>query len=118
AHALAQVGICVPATAGLHPDQVILATGRARAVLPEQAPAVVAGGLFVAELDGVDARAERDARRVAVEAAVAAVVRVATVPAHDVVAVDEQRSEEHTSELQSRENLVCRRVREKKNKTK
>src|SRR5690606_7342952 len=90
AHALAQVGICVPATAGLHPDQVILAAGRARAVLPEQAPAVVAGGLFVAELDGVDARAERDARRVAVEAAVAAVVRVATVPAHDVVAVDEQ----------------------------
>src|SRR5690606_6298523 len=61
AHALAQVGICVPATAGLHPDQVILAAGRARAVLPEQAPAVVAGGLFVAELDGVDARAERDA---------------------------------------------------------
>src|SRR6266511_907264 len=26
----------------------------------------------------------------------------------------ERRSEEHTSELQSRENLVCRRVREKK----
>src|SRR5690606_20545087 len=29
----------------------------------------------------------------------------------------EQRSEEHTSELQSRENLVCRLLLEKKNKT-
>src|SRR5690606_41902277 len=29
---------------------------------------------------------------------------------------DEQRSEEHTSELQSRENLVCRLLLEKKNK--
>src|SRR5690606_40753718 len=28
-----------------------------------------------------------------------------------------QRSEEHTSELQSRENLVCRLLLEKKNKT-
>src|SRR5690606_42158214 len=27
---------------------------------------------------------------------------------------DDQRSEEHTSELQSRENLVCRRLLEKK----
>src|SRR5690606_39891516 len=30
--------------------------------------------------------------------------------------VKEQRSEEHTSELQSRENLVCRLLLEKKNK--
>src|SRR5690606_40440920 len=30
-------------------------------------------------------------------------------------AVDEQRSEEHTSELQSRENLVCRLLLETKN---
>src|SRR5690606_41896121 len=29
----------------------------------------------------------------------------------------EQRSEEHTSELQSRENLVCRLLLEKKNKS-
>src|SRR5690606_39912978 len=32
--------------------------------------------------------------------------------------VDDARSEEHTSELQSRENLVCRLLLEKKNKTK
>src|SRR5436309_8599987 len=31
---------------------------------------------------------------------------------------DEQRSEEHTSELQSRENLVCRLLLEKKKKKK
>src|SRR5690606_40315752 len=31
--------------------------------------------------------------------------------------VDVARSEEHTSELQSRENLVCRLLREKKNRT-
>src|SRR5690606_41586547 len=32
----------------------------------------------------------------------------------DVAAADGQRSEEHTSELQSRENLVCRLLLEKK----
>src|SRR5690606_41527340 len=31
--------------------------------------------------------------------------------------IDRDRSEEHTSELQSRENLVCRLLLEKKNKT-
>src|SRR5690606_42088809 len=36
-------------------------------------------------------------------------IGLATVPAHD-------RSEEHTSELQSRENLVCRLLLEKKKK--
>src|SRR5690606_41856538 len=37
---------------------------------------------------------------------------------HDVVGrgVVDRRSEEHTSELQSRENLVCRLLLEKKNK--
>src|SRR5690606_40327436 len=38
--------------------------------------------------------------------------------APDRVAVDEERSEEHTSELQSRENLVCRLLLEKKKKDK
>src|SRR5690606_40361152 len=32
----------------------------------------------------------------------------------DVVFIDHRRSEEHTSELQSRENLVCRLLLEKK----
>src|SRR5688572_4962200 len=41
--------------------------------------------------------------------------------AHDMEALlagarDEQRSEEHTSELQSQSNLVCRLLLEKKNK--
>src|SRR5207302_8889018 len=31
--------------------------------------------------------------------------------------IEQDRSEEHTSELQSRENLVCRLLLEKKNKT-
>src|SRR5207302_8231056 len=35
----------------------------------------------------------------------------------DLVFLDVQRSEEHTSELQSRENLVCRLLLEKKKKT-
>src|SRR5690606_7772202 len=34
------------------------------------------------------------------------------------IGVDRSRSEEHTSELQSRENLVCRLLLEKKKKTK
>src|SRR5690606_40229838 len=37
------------------------------------------------------------------------------VSGHDVQSVS--RSEEHTSELQSRENLVCRLLHEKKKKT-
>src|SRR5690606_40763103 len=36
----------------------------------------------------------------------------------DVLAASRDRSEEHTSELQSRENLVCRLLLEKKKKTK
>src|SRR6266511_5710714 len=40
-------------------------------------------------------------------------VREPGVPARP----DERRSEEHTSELQSRENLVCRLLLEKKKKT-
>src|SRR5690606_41684477 len=39
---------------------------------------------------------------------------IAQRQAHDVVDADD-RSEEHTSELQSRENLVCRLLLEKKN---
>src|SRR5690606_14969672 len=35
----------------------------------------------------------------------------------DAMTVFQQRSEEHTSELQSRENLVCRLLLEKKKKT-
>src|SRR5690242_20945639 len=35
---------------------------------------------------------------------------------HEVVAVGEDRSEEHTSELQSHVNLVCRLLLEKKKK--
>src|SRR5690606_40329234 len=37
-------------------------------------------------------------------------------PEYKWFAVDEDRSEEHTSELQSRENLVCRLLLEKKNR--
>src|SRR5207302_9701104 len=37
---------------------------------------------------------------------------------HPVVLTARPRSEEHTSELQSRENLVCRLLLEKKNKKK
>src|SRR5690606_39788477 len=40
------------------------------------------------------------------------VVRGRTLP-YDFEAVDPMRSEEHTSELQSRENLVCRLLLEK-----
>src|SRR5690606_41422193 len=36
---------------------------------------------------------------------------------HTVISLSAFRSEEHTSELQSRENLVCRLLLEKKNKT-
>src|SRR5947209_15387278 len=38
--------------------------------------------------------------------------------AHDQVIADEERSEEHTSELQSRQYLVCRLLLEKKKKKK
>src|SRR5690606_41646455 len=42
-------------------------------------------------------------------AAITAVIRL-LAPGDEVIAGDELRSEEHTSELQSRENLVCRRL--------
>src|SRR5690606_41070611 len=35
-------------------------------------------------------------------------------PQIEIIRMDERRSEEHTSELQSRENLVCRLLLEKK----
>src|SRR5436309_5829530 len=44
-----------------------------------------------------------------------AVSEAACVAAPDAVMGEEVRSEEHTSELQSRENLVCRLLLEKKN---
>ena len=40
-------------------------------------------------------------------------IRVAKLP----TTTDNQRSEEHTSELQSRRNLVCRLLLDKKNRT-
>src|SRR5690606_23243268 len=40
------------------------------------------------------------------------------IPANGDLTAAEVRSEEHTSELQSRENLVCRLLLEKKNKNK
>src|SRR5207302_3958311 len=43
------------------------------------------------------------------------VLHHAGVRAVEQLVVDEWRSEEHTSELQSRENLVCRLLLEKKN---
>src|SRR5690606_41963958 len=36
------------------------------------------------------------------------------IPDHSITLFDKGRSEEHTSELQSRENLVCRLLLEKK----
>src|SRR5207302_5991827 len=39
-----------------------------------------------------------------------------SVSADDLAIADDPRSEEHTSELQSRENLVCRLLLEKKKK--
>src|SRR3712207_9494003 len=38
-------------------------------------------------------------------------------PQHDVITVAPDRSDEHTSELQSRQYLVCRLLLEKKNKS-
>src|SRR5690606_11979238 len=47
------------------------------------------------------------------------VTRIISLPGKGLITVDlghKSRSEEHTSELQSRENLVCRLLLEKKNK--
>src|SRR5438270_7885807 len=43
---------------------------------------------------------------------------VTTAGFEDVLVIGRQRSEEHTSELQSQSNLVCRLLLEKKKKTK
>src|SRR5690606_42067177 len=40
------------------------------------------------------------------------------IPSGKPLPLEQRRSEEHTSELQSRENLVCRLLLEKKNKEK
>src|SRR5690606_40823705 len=98
--------------AGWSPDEITVAARR-----PERAAAVHAATGQPVLLDPTEAVAGR------------AVVVVATKP-RDVVALLDQvdkaihppqtvlsvaRSEEHTSELQSRENLVCRLLLEKKN---
>src|SRR5690349_24026351 len=46
-----------------------------------------------------------------------AVIEVVVVVVRDQHDVDRRRSEEHTSELQSRRDLVCRLLLEKKKKT-
>src|SRR5690606_41544675 len=62
-------------------------------------------------------RARHQHRRANRRQAVAvAVVEVEAHPARDGLRIGEARSEEHTSELQSRENLVCRLLLEKKNR--
>src|SRR6266496_4422364 len=48
----------------------------------------------------------------------AAPLRLLRQPAQDRAGLPRGRSEEHTSELQSRRDLVCRLLLEKKNKTK
>src|SRR5690606_40529090 len=50
-------------------------------------------------------------------AGVGAACRVRPVPGRYAVLADGRRAEEHTSELQSRENLVCRLLLEKKKLT-
>src|SRR2546428_8252389 len=65
-------------------------------------------GLELLRLLGRDGLARRDARAVGVER----LVLVARDLARGVL-----RSEEHTSELQSRSDLVCRLLLEKKNKS-
>src|SRR3712207_7618927 len=45
-------------------------------------------------------------------------IRIAGLPYRVVGVLEEQRSEEHTSELQSRQYLVCRLLLEKKKNTK
>src|SRR5690625_7112132 len=50
-------------------------------------------------------------------AAVCTVAELFPVPERDLMSgIDKRRSEEHTSELQSRGHLVCRLLLEKKNK--
>src|SRR2546427_4838415 len=47
----------------------------------------------------------------------AAIPARASLPLHDAGGIRPRRSEEHTSELQSQSNLVCRLLLEKKKKT-
>src|SRR5688572_26203848 len=67
---------------------------------------------FAIELEGRDAFGRKS--RAAIVQAPRALPRVIRLPAD--VAGAEYRSEEHTSELQSQSNLVCRLLLEKKNK--
>src|SRR5690606_40992334 len=59
-------------------------------------------------------RADELARRVVIAAIAVVVVRFVARAARLQGEMDLLRSEEHTSELQSRENLVCRLLLEKK----
>src|SRR5690606_41974173 len=63
---------------------------------------------------------KRDARAAAAEEAVSALSAHVTRSSHPeaLETAFQARSEEHTSELQSRENLVCRLLLEKKKKKK
>src|SRR5690606_41449254 len=64
--------------------------------------------------EGVDERDVAAVLRERPEAVQHAAVRRAPVADREDDVVAQQRSEEHTSELQSRENLVCRLLLEKK----
>src|SRR2546427_6998653 len=60
----------------------------------------------------------RSARQIQIEFFIISVARRDGVPACDLTRTWSHRSEEHTSELQSQSNLVCRLLLEKKNNIK
>src|SRR5688572_32341450 len=64
----------------------------------------------------VSAQAPRDVSLVIANGIVVTMDSAGRVLQNGAVAVDGARSEEHTSELQSQSNLVCRLLLEKKNK--
>src|SRR2546427_4650978 len=100
-----------------NPFKTALATGQPRIGLwlsmadPYLAEAAATCGYDWLLIDGEHAPND-------VRSTLAALQAVAPHPAQAVVRVVEGRSEEHTSELQSQSNLVCRLLLEKKKKKK
>src|SRR5690242_20898178 len=95
---------------------VILSGGASRRMGSPKALLPYQGRPFLEHLLDITKHPRIGARRVVLGADAGPIIKEIALPHDEIVVNHEWRSEEHTSELQSHVNLVCRLLLEKKKK--